>query len=347
MATAQTVSVDPGGGGDYTSLYTALTTEDKDISQGTGTDDNFTFECSDSSGTPSGDDWGNVQFDFSTAWVTDESNDNWVKVIGVGATGAATPDWDASKYWLIQSSTTNWHEFTIAIGAVYIERLQIDQTGDTDSGISISATSTDSIKILGCHLLRSGSGTSNNRWGIEVKNSDDTIIVNNIISGNWVYGIGSWWAGGNPGGNVVYNNTIIDALSYGFGLGTSGADWYVKNNLIEGSGTADYRDVGTYATTATNWGENDSPDGTDYEMDGTPPTPTWEDAANDDYHLASGDDGDYEGTDLSADGQYAFSTDMEGDTRSDWDAGADEYVVAGGGGGGLPVGSVSLLGVGI
>jgi len=53
---------------------------------------------------------------------------------------------------------------------------------------------------------------------------------------------------------------------------------------------------------------------------------TYEDSDNDDYHLASDDAGakGY-GTDLSSDSDYPFDDDIDGETRSAWDIGADEY----------------------
>lgn len=49
----------------------------------------------------------------------------------------------------------------------------------------------------------------------------------------------------------------------------------------------------------------------------------------DGYHLDSTDTGAIgDGVDLSADGTFAFSDDIDGETRSDWDIGADEYLPA-------------------
>ena len=70
-------------------------------------------------------------------------------------------------------------------------------------------------------------------------------------------------------------------------------------------------------------------------------TPTYVDSANDDFHLDSGDTvAKDQGTDLSADGNFAFDDDINdgvmgagkaGETRSGtWDVGFDEYVAAGG-----------------
>ena len=53
-------------------------------------------------------------------------------------------------------------------------------------------------------------------------------------------------------------------------------------------------------------------------------------AGSEDLHLASGASSTLKtgGTDLSADATYAFSTDIDGDTRSDWGIGVDELVAA-------------------
>lgn len=55
---------------------------------------------------------------------------------------------------------------------------------------------------------------------------------------------------------------------------------------------------------------------------------TFVDSANDNFHLASTDAGAINyGTDLSADGTFAFDDDIDGQTRTaPWDIGADEYV---------------------
>ena len=59
------------------------------------------------------------------------------------------------------------------------------------------------------------------------------------------------------------------------------------------------------------------------------------DSANDDYHLVSGSALIGAGTDLSG----SFTTDIDGDTRSSWDIGFDEFVSAGGGGTASPIDS--------
>lgn len=71
--------------------------------------------------------------------------------------------------------------------------------------------------------------------------------------------------------------------------------------------------------------------GTHNQTTNTTGTPTYVDSANDDFHLASGDTvAKDNGTDLSADANYAFDDDIDSDTRSgSWDIGFDEFVSAG------------------
>lgn len=124
-------------------------------------------------------------------------------------------------------------------------------------------------------------------------------------------------------GAFVYNNTAQNCAA---GFSTGFQDSIAKNNIAY-SCSAGYS--GTWGT------------GTSYNLSGpstsdapgtnglNATTVTFVDAANDDFHLASGDTGAKDaGTDLSADGNYAFSIDIDGQTRSGtWDRGADEFVV--------------------
>jgi len=59
-------------------------------------------------------------------------------------------------------------------------------------------------------------------------------------------------------------------------------------------------------------------------------TMTYDNAAGDDFHTSDSDVVD-QGTDLSADGTFAFDDDIDGTTRAGtWDIGFDEYVAVGG-----------------
>lgn len=139
---------------------------------------------------------------------------------------------------------------------------------------------------------------------------------------------------------IIYNNTIP---SYGTDSGArgillsdyaTGSTVRLKNNIVQdgnSSSGVDYEFDG--AADTTDYGLNFSSDTTANGTSGDSKSVTFVGAA--DFHLSPSDtsgaiDG---GTDLSADGAYAFSDDIDGDTRSgDWDLGADEIVSGGGGG---------------
>ncbi len=120
----------------------------------------------------------------------------------------------------------------------------------------------------------------------------------------------------------AYNCTAIDS-GYGFICGgTSGPR--LKNCLARGSTTADFSHAGSAHADAKN---NASGDGTaDGTNSRTNQTFTFEDAGNDDYHLADNDGGARTyGADLSGDGVYSFNDDVDHDTRSgSWDIGFDQ-----------------------
>jgi hypothetical protein len=89
------------------------------------------------------------------------------------------------------------------------------------------------------------------------------------------------------------------------------------------NGTADFYK----SATTTSWGTTDN----NISSDGTSPDDatsyTYADqfvsttSGSEDFHLKSGADAIGVGTDLSG----TFTTDIDGDTRSSWDVGADEY----------------------
>jgi len=65
---------------------------------------------------------------------------------------------------------------------------------------------------------------------------------------------------------------------------------------------------------------------------------TYESSNQDDFHIVEADRTTMgAGTDLSADGVFPFDDDIDGDSRSSWDIGFDEYVGGGGGGPTIPV----------
>lgn len=135
----------------------------------------------------------------------------------------------------------------------------------------------------------------------------------------------------------LYNNTAYSTLTSSFGgiIGRSAGTVVCKNNVVRvGSGT-----YSCYSGTMSG-NNNISSDGTAPGTTATiNSTPTFVNAAGNNFHIASGDTvARGHGADLSADANFAFSDDIDGDTRSGtWDAGADQFFVAPVGGGSLIV----------
>jgi hypothetical protein len=130
----------------------------------------------------------------------------------------------------------------------------------------------------------------------------------------------------------IYNNTFVGAdeaqAIYYAGDSTydDGTVWY--NNLL-------YNINAPYNSLSPGTADYNATDGA-WDLGGANDLQsqsfTFVDASNGDYHLDSSDTGAIDnGTDLSSDGDYSFSDDYDGDTRSGtWDIGADEYVGGGG-----------------
>jgi hypothetical protein len=131
-------------------------------------------------------------------------------------------------------------------------------------------------------------------------------------------GGGSW--GGYSGGiringkgvkSYAYNCTVTNCGNNGFRADNSGGGGIAKNCISVNNGTNFKTGEGTDAWTQTTCATS----GVTFAADG--------------YHLASNDTGAINaGTDLSADGTFAFDDDIDGETRDDWDIGCDEYVAA-------------------
>jgi hypothetical protein len=119
-----------------------------------------------------------------------------------------------------------------------------------------------------------------------------------------------------------YNCTCIDAAANGFE--EKDGQMILKNCLCENSGGTDF--VGIASADMTNCASSDgSAAGTGARIN---QTFTFKNAGNDDYHLDCADAGAKGfGTNLSADGVYAFDDDIDWVTRpATWDIGFDQLL---------------------
>jgi hypothetical protein len=180
-------------------------------------------------------------------------------------------------------------------------------------------------------------------------NAVDTRISNNIFRGNTSYTIEGICTSGGSGNAYIWNNIFYD-LTHVSGGAIHGANLtriYVFNNTFVGNVrgiTADTAEVpylvnnifydntvdisGTFYS-SSNYNIFGGTTSTGGAEDRVSQTPAFVDPGNDDYRLANNDTAARDqGTDLSADPDLAFSTDLEGQTRFTglWDIGADEGV---------------------
>jgi hypothetical protein len=127
--------------------------------------------------------------------------------------------------------------------------------------------------------------------------------------------------------NAYLYNCIFSTLNGTAARLFSGTADFKNCAVLAGSGTGFLQSGGTIAptncistdTTADDFG------GSGNQANVTEASMAFTDATNTDFHIATGSTLKDQGTDLSGDADYAFSDDIDGQTRTGtWDVGADE-----------------------
>lgn len=216
---------------------------------------------------------------------------------------------------------------------VRIHGLVLKASQSTSAAAALTTTaqySGSDFRIYENILTESNNSSSTIHFGIHIESligaGNETgawRVWNNIIytfRGSGVTaGIGiTGQLGGRP---IVYafNNTIVDA-DEGIGNNFDGTSVWSINNVVQDCGDSFRGNFNSGSGFNLN-DQSDSP-GSD-NINST--SLEFVDLAGDDYHLTSADAAIAIGTDLSGDANLSFTTDIDGETRSVWNMGADEW----------------------
>lgn len=222
-----------------------------------------------------------------------------------------------------------------ALAYTKLEGLQFYNTNSGNCQCVRSDTATAGRQIINS-ITRGNPSATGEVSGIVLPDAGatDTVVVNCICFDH--ESTGSGWGiylrcadSGAPA--KIYNCTIIDSI---IGIRGRGGQVIVKNTISFGCTTA-YLDSGFDTTNSTNNAGDVAaasiPGSNSVDVSADAATDLFIDPTNDDFHIANTSSNLYDaGTDLSSDPEYAFSDDIDGDTRSGtWDIGADEFVAVG------------------
>ena len=284
--------------------------------------------------------WSNAEADVNSDYSNFVSSDVVVQVqlhAGADDTTAVFIDgmtMDATRYlefvcdpgYVITASA----DHTIRIGDTHVKirGCTIKQTGGNSCIRAESGVAGGIIDIVGNKLLGGGKGFFTNTGG----NSTTFNVIKNFMWDHTSTGVD--YGNGGTSGQVLnlYNNTIYPRTNTNDAIVTivygSSDTLNMYNNVFNNCVSNHcWYDEGGWTT--QNSGGNITEDTKSPQAGGDNKTCSFVDTATGDLHLQSGDTNckDF-GTDMSADAQYPFSTDIDGDTMGTWPAGADEPVAS-------------------
>ena len=226
--------------------------------------------------------------------------------------------WDSTKYHM-SLAANDGAGIEIREHYVIIDKLQITHAGTTNTAdVGIKVRNSNKYETIKNNIIKGGyNGIYMNPYS-----DDRTIdIYNNLVYDAAESGIN---CADTTANNVsIYNNTVCYCNHTTQGASAGGirvqdtAITGLQNNLCYDNYNADFADAadsqGDY-----NFSKDTTANGSNSLTSQADP---FEDYTNDDFHLSSGSNPIGAGADLSA----YFTTDLEGETRSSWDIGADEF----------------------
>ena len=218
---------------------------------------------------------------------------------------------------VIQRTSTYGAAIDVTVPYTRIIGLEVDGNSQTGSvGISIGADG-DNALIDGCLIYDAVTN------GIQGATGSSSVTVRNTA----IYSAGA--DGVQAGESIAIDNcTILNSGAYGVQIANF-RTLTIRNTYVGGSTTASF-DIPAGATfTDTTCATSDGDESTTTVGMATGSGAYFANVTggSEDAHIGSSSSLAGAGTDLSG----TFTDDWEGDTRSSWDIGADEYVAAGGG----------------
>ncbi len=297
----------------YTGLVAAIAGEisDPDL---VANDEVLAFEVlassgsADTGGTPS----------VSSTWTTDSDH----PIVFRPYTGhSASTEWDPSKYRLSTTSSS-----VSIFRDLRIENIQIELVGSGSQSLYSIGGGGDGYRVFtGCYIRYAGSGGSSNRaftWGSNV----NAVFTNNIFEGGFNQALLN---NRSSDSSIFYNNTFVNCLG-GVVYGGSANTALLKNNLFSGctSDASGTFSAGTDSNSTDNASIGYTVTGGGNIGDRTSQTFTF--ASVTDYAITGTDTGAREhGLDLTADANYPFADDIDGNVRASiWDIGAYQVTVS-------------------
>jgi hypothetical protein len=302
MATRLYKTVKPAGG-DYTSLAACLIANQQNLV----TADKY-FDVEIDGDWSGGADTTAVTID---SWTTDETH-----YINIYTTAAARyKGVYSTSYYRLEPTATTGNTFNIYYGWVTINGIQVTHAQPSGNNVNWMyfnyAVSGSKTWVLNSIFKLGGTSSSNTIQGFYQHDANHSVIVANCIIYDFLTSANNNYVTvfyiDAAGTMYLYNNTVVDCVRH---IDIQGAGAVVSKN--SGASNMTYANIGSPTETTC-----------------SASTPTFADAAADNFHLGSADTTWHDaGTDLSGDAVYPFSTDIDGDTRVAWDIGADELIVA-------------------
>ena len=244
------------------------------------------------------------------------------KAVSTATYGRHDGKWNTNKYILYVAGGT--YAISSNIGYLYLTGLQIDWHTDIGDAILLNGSSGSSVNntVIEACIIRSYYETGN---GITCTSYFDSLVVRNSVIWKSAATRGTSTEGiflDVSGTTVAVDNCVV--CGFNDGIEQDAGTITVRNSAVFNN------DDDFDAVLSISYCASDDGDGTNAVniSPGATEATDWAscfvDYPNGDFHLKAGSVCIGAGTDLSG----TFTLDIDGETRSSWDIGADEYPAA-------------------